>query len=37
MNEEDNGDLAGYLRFRVYDFIDDDRTSDPTEIEVGKT
>ena len=37
MNEEDNGSLVGYIRFKVYDFIDDDRISDPTEIEVRKT
>ncbi len=34
MNTEDNGELAGYIIFRVYDFIDDTRISDPTEIEV---
>lgn len=34
MNGEDNGDPAGYLLFKVYDFIDNERISDPTEIEV---
>ena len=35
-NLEDNGQLAGYLRFKVYDFIDEKRISFPTEIEVRK-
>ena len=36
MNGEDNGGLAGYLLFKVYDFIDNMRISNPTEIEVRK-
>ncbi len=34
MNEEDNGSLADTLHFKVYDFIDENRISDPTEIGV---